>query len=74
MQGNLMGMGSGFMEVGDLVVVPFGCSTPILLRKQGTEEGEYRFVGDIYVHGYMTGRAVEEWETQHTRSDTFVIR
>ena len=73
MKQNLMGMGSGFMEVGDLVVVPFGCSTPILLRKQGTKK-EYRFVGDIYVHGYMNGRAVEEWETRHTKSDIFVIR
>ncbi|KAH7350762.1 heterokaryon incompatibility protein-domain-containing protein [Rhexocercosporidium sp. MPI-PUGE-AT-0058] len=53
------GMGSGFMLPGDFVVVPLGCSTPVLLRQEGTR-GEYRFVGDVYIHGYMHGRAVDE--------------
>ncbi|KAF4967947.1 hypothetical protein FSARC_4600 [Fusarium sarcochroum] len=58
-QNSRMGMGSGFMLAGDIVVVPLGCSTPILLRAEGTQ-GEYRFVGDIYIDGYMYGRAVEQ--------------
>ncbi|KAH6713208.1 heterokaryon incompatibility protein-domain-containing protein [Leptodontidium sp. MPI-SDFR-AT-0119] len=53
------GMGSGFMLPGDIVVVPLGCSTPVLLRQEGTR-GEHRFVGDVYIHGYMHGRAVDE--------------
>ncbi|ORY04747.1 heterokaryon incompatibility protein-domain-containing protein [Clohesyomyces aquaticus] len=57
----LMGMGSGFMTIGDVIVVPLGCSTPILIRPEGPG-GEYRFVGDIYVHGYMHGRAMDEWK------------
>jgi hypothetical protein len=57
----LIGMGSGAMSPGDVVVVPLGCSTPIILRPEGTR-GEYRFVGDIYIHGYMDGRAIDEWK------------
>ncbi|KAH8730504.1 heterokaryon incompatibility protein-domain-containing protein [Phaeosphaeriaceae sp. PMI808] len=55
----LMGMGSGYMRVGDLVVVPFGCSTPILLRPDGPRD-EHRYVGDIYIDGYMNGEAIKQ--------------
>ncbi|KAF2806092.1 uncharacterized protein BDZ99DRAFT_395393 [Mytilinidion resinicola] len=53
-----MGMGSGFMAAGDVVVVPLGCSTPILIRPEGPR-GRYRFVGDVYIHGYMYGEAMK---------------
>jgi hypothetical protein len=60
----LIGMGTGFVRVGDLVVVPFGCSTPILLRPE--ERGkEYRYVGDVYIDGYMHGEAVKQMEDGH---------
>jgi len=56
----LIGMGSGSLLPGDIVVVPLGCSTPVLLRQAGTRD-EYRFVGDVYIQGYMHGMAVDEW-------------
>ncbi|KAH7359911.1 heterokaryon incompatibility protein-domain-containing protein [Pyrenochaeta sp. MPI-SDFR-AT-0127] len=56
MENGLMGMGSGFMGKGDIVVVPYGCSTPILLRAEGSR-GEYRYVGDVYIHDFMNGEA-----------------
>ncbi|KAG6361340.1 hypothetical protein INS49_009565 [Diaporthe citri] len=52
-----VGMGTGLMTQDDVVVVPLGCSTPVVLRREGDE---YRFIGDVYIHGYMDGRAVEE--------------
>lgn len=52
-----VGLGTGSMTRGDIVVVPLGCSTPVILHPEG--DG-YRFVGDVYIHGYMYGRAVEE--------------
>jgi hypothetical protein len=55
----LIGMGSGYMTTGDLVVVPFGCSTPILLRPEDRRD-EYRYVGDVYIEGYMHGEAVQQ--------------
>ncbi|KAB2101529.1 hypothetical protein AG0111_0g10587 [Alternaria gaisen] len=53
----LMGMGTGFMSREDIIIVPFGCSTPIILRAEG-ESNEYRYVGDVYIHGYMHGEAL----------------
>lgn len=55
----LMGLGTGFLMRGDIVVVALGCSTPIVLRPEGKE---YRFVGDVYISGYMRGKAVQENE------------
>jgi hypothetical protein len=60
-EGDRIGMGSDFMLAGDIVVVPLGCSTRIILRKEITRR-EYRFVGDIYINGYMHGRAVDDWK------------
>lgn len=71
-----MGLGSGAMARGDVVVVPYGCSTPVLLRPEGysseDDDGqrtqEYRFVGDAYIHGYMDGEALE-----HGSKEMFVL-
>lgn len=57
-----IGLGTGFMDYGDVVVVALGCPTPIILRRQGvTEEGKtvHSFVGDMYLHGYMQGEALQ---------------
>ncbi|KAF4464009.1 heterokaryon incompatibility het-6 [Fusarium albosuccineum] len=67
-----VGMGTGFMLPGDQVVVPLGCSTPILLRPEGTR-GEYRFVGDVYISGYMTGRAAEQWKAGKRSLKKYVL-
>ncbi|KAH7304008.1 heterokaryon incompatibility protein-domain-containing protein [Rhexocercosporidium sp. MPI-PUGE-AT-0058] len=67
-----LGMGSGFMLPGDVIVVPLGCSTPVLLRQEGTR-GEYRFVGDVYIHGYMQGRAVDELRIGKRKLVRFVL-
>lgn len=60
-QGGLLGLGSGHLEVGDEVCVPFGCKTPIVVRQEG-DDAEYRFVGDAYVDSYMYGKAIEDWK------------
>ncbi|KAF2468420.1 uncharacterized protein BDR25DRAFT_304884 [Lindgomyces ingoldianus] len=67
-----MGIGSGFMAVGDVVVVPLGCSTPVILRPEGNR-GEYRFVGDIYINGYMHGKAVEKWRSGEKELQKYVL-
>lgn len=67
-----MGLGTGFMAPNDEVVVPLGCSTPVLLRPEGNR-GEYRFVGDIYVDGYMHGRAVEDLNSDKRRLKRYII-
>jgi hypothetical protein len=60
------------MLPGDVVVVPLGCSTPILLRPEGTR-GEYRFVGDVYIQGFMRGRAIDEWNSGERELRKYVL-
>ncbi|QGI61050.1 hypothetical protein CEK27_005021 [Fusarium fujikuroi] len=71
-QNRRLAMGSGFMLAGDVIVVPLGCSTPILLRAEGTQ-GEYRYVGDIYVDGYMFGKAVDQWQAGKRQLKKYVL-
>ena len=68
-----MGMGTGFMAPGDVVVVPLGCDTPIILRPEGAK-GEYRFVGDVYIHGYMQGKVIEQWRHGKREIQRYVLR
>lgn len=65
-------MGIGSMLLGDIVVVSLGCSTPVILRPEGTR-GEYRFIGDVYIHGYMNGRAVDEWKNNKREMRKYVL-
>lgn len=67
-----MGLGAGFMARNDRVVVPLGCSTPVLLRPEGNR-GEYRFVGDIYVDGYMHGKAIEDLNSDKRQLKRYII-
>jgi hypothetical protein len=69
----LMGVGSAFMTTDDVVIVPFGCHTPIILRCEGNE-GWYRYVGEVYVDGYMDGEAVDELDAGNRRLSKFVLR
>ncbi|KAH8891501.1 HET-domain-containing protein [Thozetella sp. PMI_491] len=68
----LMGIGSGFMAVGDVVVVPLGCYTPIILRPDANKN-KYRYAGDIYIDGYMYGRAVDEYDVGRRKLSKFVL-
>lgn len=69
-----IGMGCGSMLPHDVVVVPFGCSTPIILRPEGISgQLRYRFVGDIYIHGYMYGQAVVDYENGKRQAREYVL-
>jgi len=43
---------------GDVVCVLFGCSVPVVLRKQEEVEHGYKFVGECYLHGFMDAEAI----------------
>ncbi|EPE03839.1 HET domain-containing protein [Ophiostoma piceae UAMH 11346] len=67
-----IGMGSGYLAVGDHLIVPFGCPTPLILRTDG-DMGEYRLVSDAFVGGYMYGQAVNEWKSGTVRASRYRI-
>ncbi|PVH70091.1 hypothetical protein DL98DRAFT_598098 [Cadophora sp. DSE1049] len=64
-------LGSGALQAEDLLCVPLGCSTPILLRKQG--DG-YTFIGDIYVDGHMDGKAIDDCRNGTRKVEAFAIQ
>lgn len=68
----IMGMGSGYLAEGDTAVVPFGCSTPLLLRNDG-DHGEYRLVSDAYLDTYMYGRAIDDLSKGKGKPERFTV-
>jgi hypothetical protein len=53
------GLGPTGLKSGDLVAILFGCSVPVVLRKQGDLElFSAVLVGECFVNGYMDGEAV----------------
>lgn len=73
-----IGLGSGYMNSRDIVVVPYGCATPIILRpcRMAGDGGErlYQYVGDVYIHGYMYGKAVEEEKAEKRQAEWYLIQ
>jgi hypothetical protein len=57
-------LASDAVQEGDLVVILFGCSVPVPIRKslEPGQEGGYLLVGDAYVHGIMDGEAASRAE------------
>lgn len=55
--GLVMGLAPEEVHVGDLVCVLLGCSVPIVLREIGNH---FEYIGDVYLDGYMSERAVAE--------------
>jgi hypothetical protein len=51
-----IGTGPRYMEEGDLICVLYGGQTPFVLRREAW--GNYRFIGDCYIHGIMNGEAL----------------
>jgi hypothetical protein len=70
---NRMGMGTGFMLPGDLIIAPLGCRTPIVIREQGNKTGRYRLVGDVYLDGYMDGKAMTQVKAGEKNIEKFVL-
>jgi hypothetical protein len=57
----LYGMGPPQTNTGDIICVLFGCSVPVVLRRQDSDdstEKRYTLVGECYVHGMMDGEAL----------------
>jgi hypothetical protein len=53
-----MGLSPSLARIGDEIVILLGGKTPFILRKTG-EKG-YRFIGECYVHGMMTGKGLSQ--------------
>ena len=66
-----MGLAPEEALAGDLICVLLGCSVPVVLRAIGSH---YVHIGDVYLDGYMSGRAVEEEDGRRLDFRDFEIR
>jgi len=65
--------------VGDIVVVLYGGRVRYLLREKTAQKGEpnskaYEFVGECFLHGYMEGQAIREYEMKRLEREIFNLR
>lgn len=67
----LRGQCPAIAEPGDLICILHGCFVPVVLRPC---DGHYTFLGEAYVHGYMYGRGMKEFEEGKFQLETFEIR
>ncbi|KAI0097623.1 hypothetical protein GGR51DRAFT_566345 [Nemania sp. FL0031] len=70
---NRLGMGTGAMFPNDLIVVPLGCPTPIVIRVEDSGGKRFRLVGDAYLDGYIDGKAVAKWKASGKEIEKFVL-
>jgi hypothetical protein len=63
-------LGPAVMEEGDIICVLFGAKMPFCLRPW---LGKYLLVGECYVHGLMTGRAIEMARSGEVMERTFLL-
>ena len=76
---DLVGLGPQNTRVGDQVCILYGCSVPVVLRKEtGLEmagKDTWRLVGEAYVHGIMDGETISRLSAAELRSaeQDFVI-
>ncbi|KAI5855073.1 heterokaryon incompatibility protein-domain-containing protein [Durotheca rogersii] len=68
-----LGMGTGAMLPDDIVVVPIGCDTPVVLREHERDAGKYRFIGDVYVNEYMQGKAIDELDKKERHCSAYEL-
>ncbi|KAJ8127430.1 hypothetical protein O1611_g6208 [Lasiodiplodia mahajangana] len=68
---NHPGMGTGAMLPNDIIVVPLGCRTPIIIRPEDNEGKRFRFVGDAYLDGYMDGKAIARWKASGKKIERY---
>ncbi|KAH6714263.1 heterokaryon incompatibility protein-domain-containing protein [Leptodontidium sp. MPI-SDFR-AT-0119] len=74
---SLFGLGSPAIKNGDLVCILFGCSVPVVLRKDH-ERKYYQIIGECYVYGMMDGEAIAgkapAWPYDQLEYSTFELR
>jgi hypothetical protein len=66
-----MGMAPEEAEAGDAVVIPLGCSGPVVVR---LINGYFRIIGECYVDGVMYGEAMENIERPGFKIGSFLVR
>ena len=65
------GLGSPFLESGDLICILFGTRTPFILRKK---DDAFGLIEDCYISGIMSGEAIEMWQNGELSDTKFRLQ
>lgn len=65
-----IGMAPCRARPGDAVVILFGCSIPLVLRRVGNAE-TWKVIGEAYVHGFMNGEVARSIKKGKRATKTF---
>ena len=66
------GMVPNACEIGDIIFTFFGGNMPFVLRPMQGQD-TYKLVGPAYVHGYMDGKVMDEFERGERVEETFFL-
>jgi hypothetical protein len=67
-----IGMAVSNARHGDLIVIAFGSSVPLILRP-AIQDNTYIFVGESYIHGVMDGEAIDMLEEGKFSVENFIL-
>jgi Heterokaryon incompatibility protein (HET) len=58
--GTLVGLIPQYAREGDKLCILFGCSVPLVLREQYSQDNTYNWqlIGEAYIHGFMDGQGI----------------
>jgi hypothetical protein len=74
----IVGLVPRYAKSGDVLCIIYGCSVPVVLRKQWGENDHHywQLIGEAYVHGHMDGEGISEMSPAMLESATveFEIR
>lgn len=65
-----IGFGLSSLRAGNVICVMLGGS-PYALRS--IESGEFLFIGECFLHGFMRGEAITEWKAGNLALNTFIL-
>ncbi|EUC38294.1 hypothetical protein COCCADRAFT_22172 [Bipolaris zeicola 26-R-13] len=56
-----LGLGTRTLMTGDKICVMLGCATPLIVRASSNKD-HYILLGETYIHGIMSGEAIERYQ------------
>jgi hypothetical protein len=73
---NYIGLAPQVAQVGDLICILYGCTVPVLLRRQEDIDGKeyFQVVGESYVHRMMDGEALAIRKATGIGEENFELR
>jgi hypothetical protein len=64
------GLAPGFAAEGDILCIPLGCLSPLVLRPCGNY---YTVIGEAYIHGFMNGEAISLLKEGELKVEEFEV-